>query len=507
MSDENIDEIKDIFIKKFDDIEIPTSKVVEWITDGLSLHKKGDKCKFCGGTLNLDLIQENINKYNSNEKQKATITLTNFKNEMDTLSSQIKNFLESKNNIVVNLGDDVIAYFDNIEPIIELLTDYTEKLNNKIDNIDSQIDFDNEKLKSILSSIKNSYDKINQIKENELKTLNEKISKLDKLIKGAIGLEISNNTFINSNMKTISQKQKFLREAKSKNKEISAKIKELKDSKSNTKDFADHISETLSMLEVNLKLEVLNDDYIIKQSSTEEKLQLNDISEGEQNLLSLLYFYYELFEDKEQKNLKSSINLIVIDDPISSVDDINKMYILGLAKKLCEFKDIQLFIFTHVWDDFCDICYGKTNKPDTGFFEIKKDARGSKIVSAKTNETPYKHDFKEIYQLSKTGWSDDLTNCGIYHYPNVMRRILEGFLSFKVKNNSPTSTNLNNIKKVLCNDNPTSKDEMEIERLLNVCNILSHKARRNPDEILKSAQYLMKQIKSVDKLHYDTMKE
>lgn len=128
------------------------------------------------------------------------------------------------------------------------------------------------------------------------------------------------------------------------------------------------------MLGVNLKLEVLNDDYIIKQSITNEKLQLNDISEGEQNLLSLLYFYYELFEDKEQKNLKSSIDLIVIDDPISSVDDINKMYILALVKKICELDGIQLFIFTHVWDDFCDICYNKADKPDSpyGFYEIKK---------------------------------------------------------------------------------------------------------------------------------------
>lgn len=48
--DERINEVKDIFIKKFDDIEIPTSKIVEWITNGLSLHEKGEKCKFCGGT-------------------------------------------------------------------------------------------------------------------------------------------------------------------------------------------------------------------------------------------------------------------------------------------------------------------------------------------------------------------------------------------------------------------------------------------------------------------------
>lgn len=509
MLDERINEIKDIFIKKFDDIEIPTSKIVEWITNGLSIHEKGEKCKFCGGTPNLDLIQDNVNKYNSNEKQKAAVTLTDFKNEIDTLNLQINKILELKNNIIANIGNDTAKYFDNIEFYVNLLTDYKEKLNNKIENINSQIDFDDEKLKNILSSIKNSYDSINQIKENELKILDEKISKLNLLIKGAIGLEISNNTFINSNMQLVSQKQKTLNETKIKNKEYLEKIKELKDSKSNTKDFADHISNILSMLEINLKLEVLNDDYIVKQSITNDKLQLEDISEGEQNLLSLLYFYYELFEDKEQMNLKSSINLIVIDDPISSVDDINKMYVLELIKKICELDGIQLFIFTHVWEDFCNICYNKADKQNTsyGFYEIKKDMSGSKIVSAKNNETPYKHDFKDIYEFSQKQDCSNMTDCEIYHYPNIMRKILEEFLSFKVKNNNPTYTNFNNIKKALCGDNSTSKDEMAIGMLLNVCNILSHKATRNPDEILKSAKFLMKKIETVDKLHYDTMKE
>ena len=141
------------------------------------------------------------------------------------------------------------------------------------------------------------------------------------LIKGAIGLEIQRNTFINNNIELVETKKKMLLETYAKNKEILSKIEELKRSKSNTKDFAEHISNILSMLEVNLKLDVLDDNYIIKQSITKDILRLEDISEGEQNLLALLYFYYELFEDDEQKTLKSDIKLIVIDDPIASVDD------------------------------------------------------------------------------------------------------------------------------------------------------------------------------------------
>lgn len=99
----------------------------------------------------------------------------------------------------------------------------------------------------------------------------------------------------------------------------------------------------------------------------------------------------------------------------------------------------------------------------------------------------------------------NLNDCEIYHYPNIMRKILEEYLSFKVKNSSPTSSNINNIKLALCGENPSANDELRLGTLLNVCNILSHKASRNPDEILKSAKFLMNKIKDSDKLHFYTM--
>ena len=81
-------------------------------------------------------------------------------------------------------------------------------------------------------------------------------------------------------------------------------------------------------------------------------------------------------------------------------------------------------------------------------------------------------------------------------------KILEEYLSFKVKNSSPTSSN---IKLTLCGEKPSTNDELRLGTLLNVCNILSHKASRNSDEILKSAKFLMNKIKDSDKLHFNTM--
>ena len=513
LSDEEIIEVNDIFNTVFDDINIPTSEIIEWLNEGLKIHSDGDKCKFCGGNIDFKKIEENVNQYNSNKKQKATLKLTNFRIKLLQIKKQVESVTIVKENIIANLGDGVKTNFEIVVGYQKEIDNFVLTVQDKIDSIDKKLEFDSAKLKTITMSIQEEINKIEQVKNTQIKSLQDRIDKLSVLIKGAIGLEIDRSTLIKNNITLIKEQKIELSNAERQNEENYGKIESVKRSKSNTSDFADHITNILSMLEVNLKLEVKNDNYIIKHSKSGEILKLNEISEGEQNLLALLYFYYELFEDNEQNNLKNSIELIIIDDPISSVDDINKMYVLELIKKLCLLDQPQLFIFTHIWEDFCNICYGKKDKNEPNnttlfrFYEIKKDELGSRIVMAKTNESPYKHGFKEIYDFSQKTNCSDLSDCEIYHYPNIMRKILEEFLSFKIKNSSPTQDNFNNIKNVLCNGSATSTDELMIGTLLNVCNILSHRASRNPDEILKSAKYLMKKIELVDKQHFNTMKQ
>lgn len=502
---EELMNIKEIFAKKYDNIDIPSSKIISWITDGIELHKEGDICKFCGGNIELSNIKNKIEQYNKNEKQKDSVILTNFNDKLISYISELDSLLRLKDGIIVNLEQDVTASFECIKNNKELLKDYQHKFDSKIEDINENIEFDDDNFLLIVSEIDEAYEKIVNEKNQKLKTLNEKESKINILIKGAIGLEIKNNTFINNTMTRIKEKNESLKQIEQQNKDNLKKIDELRKSKSNTKDFADHISMILSMLEINLKLEVVQNDYVIKQSITKDILKIEDISEGEQNLLALLYFYYELFNDNEQKELKDEVKMIIIDDPIASVDDVNKMYVLELVKKVIELKNAQIFTFTHVWEDFCNICYGKLNNSNYKFFEIKKDTTGSKIEVARTNETPYKHNFKDIYEFSQKSDCSNLNDCEIYHYPNIMRKILEEYLRFKVKNSSPTSSNINNIKLALCGEKPSANDELRLGTLLNVCNILSHKASRNPDEILKSAKFLMNKIKDSDKLHFYTM--
>ena len=81
----------------------------------------------------------------------------------------------------------------------------------------------------------------------------------------------------------------------------------MKNSKSTTSDFATFISELLDNLGIEFFLDIVDNNYVIKHRQDKTILTIEDISEGENNLLALLFFYYELFEDNKQKKFKSIV--------------------------------------------------------------------------------------------------------------------------------------------------------------------------------------------------------
>lgn len=81
----------------------------------------------------------------------------------------------------------------------------------------------------------------------------------------------------------------------------------------------------------------------------------------------------------------------MIDDPISSFDENNKFYVLEIMKKIISEKNIQIFLFTHSWDNFCQLTYGKQNNDYFGLFEIFKNSNMSfcsELRKCQSNITP-----------------------------------------------------------------------------------------------------------------------
>lgn len=506
-TDDAIKDLCTVFDRSFDDISIPNATIINWIEEGIRIHSNEEKCYFCGGTIDSVEIKTKVKAYKSNEKQKAAEKLIVFKENLESISSSFES-LEDVCERLDEIGHT--SFKQQIEGgdyVHEVLENSIGLLDEKIKKIEKPLVFNRESLSDVLDTVR-SIDKIISIgRETTRQQYNNKVNELANIVKGGIALEIKENDYIKRKLEELNDLEHDYKYIQANNQKCIKQIEDLKKSKSSTKDFAMHLTDILSMLEINLKLDLEEDDYVIRHAGTGEELSIEDISEGELNLLGLLYFYYELFEDRNQDKFRDEIELIVIDDPIASVDDVNRMYVLEITNRICKQKEPQVFVLTHVWDDFCNLCYGKTDKEDSPYrtFEIKKGRKGSFLEITKSTETPYKHNFKEIYSFAKNEDCSDMDDVQIYHYPNIMRKILEEFMMFKAKNHNPTQSNKEVITHVLCGKNPSSKETVCVGMLLNVCNIMSHKAARNPDEILASAKFLMKRIKAVDPDHYNTM--
>lgn len=514
ISTDLIEEVKLIFKEKFvEDVSIPEHEVVQWIESGLNIHQEGDNCKFCDNELNYSALKLKLTQFKENKKHKAVEKLKELENQLEDLMNNIRDIEKEFKNYSTNIGTEIEQYFTAIFAKKSTIKSLRDSCNSKIDKIEIQENFDFELLAETLNVIEESIKSISKTKIKQFQELQNKQNNLTTLVKGAIGLEIKKSATIKDKRKEFEDKKFKVKKNKENNKKMQQEIQDLRQNKSLTKDFADFISQVLSNINISLKLELDTDykNYIIKSTNENATLTIKDISEGEKNLLALLFFYFELFLDNKQEQVKPEIELIIVDDPISSMDDSNKFHILELMKNLLNFPNQQIFVMTHSWEDYCNLSYGKkTWRKDSKFatFEIKKNNGKSTLVKSKKLKKPYNYLFKEIYDFSKKNDEGIKTECQIYHYPNVMRRIFEEWYGFKIgKHLNLTSSKQGEIINDLKIKN--YQEKINLGSLLKVCNILSHSINdsKNPQEIHQSAKYLMKLIKANDKLHYDKMKQ
>jgi wobble nucleotide-excising tRNase len=274
-------------------------------------------------------------------------------------------------------------------------------------------------------------------------------------------------------------------------------------------DFANYLNTIFEEIGVNFKLVLSGKSYVLQHSLLGIGLTIDDISEGECNLLALVYFYYEML-GKDQKSLKDNIEVVIVDDPATSMDDENRFYILELVKSIIDNIKLQSFILTHSWHDYCDLSYGKSEQQGVKRFEITKINGKSGIELSRSVISPYKRLYKEVYDFSQKSVSDVSADEAL-HMPNTMRRVLEEYIRFNFGIDLATQTHYNEIARVLFEEEVakiSQKNGARLKMLLSVCNILSHGAphTRSVTEIHTSSRFLISRIADINKYHHDRMK-
>lgn len=233
----------------------------------------------------------------------------------------------------------------------------------------------------------------------------------------------------------ISILDKFVKDLKTKISKTDNEISQLSPEKRDYKKTVEEINKNLKqfLYREELMFEAVENGgkgyYITRNSSGEFAKSL---SEGEKTAVALVYFLSKLKEE----NFDLSKGIIVIDDPISSLDSNSIFQAFGFIKSNIR-KTSQVFILTHSFDFFKHIkhWFKRDYKCNAEFFMIKnfyeQEKRMAKISPLdemlRKYNSEYQYLFKKLLHTSKN--MDSLEE--VYPLPNVARKFMETFLPFK----------------------------------------------------------------------------
>lgn len=413
---------------------------------GLDLYKnlKNDKCFFCGSIINKDRISTLNNFFNKAfEKFIESIDcekeyIFSIINNIDSIQKKInsynyfpdKNLLNNLNNYKNNFQDIFINYIKYLENIISLLNQKSKSLNFET-NIDEYKDID------ILKKNLEEFN-LNIIEENNNfieKIINEE-DKAKKILKNYLIYDFKK--FNTENLEL----EKEIKEIQLKQQEIENKINDINIQLANSNIACKEINNYLKYIVPNLfiKEETIIDSTTGKNNKIFKLTRNNDdslatnLSEGEKTIIAFCYFIISLNDTKHNKNE----DIIVIDDPISSLDS-NFLYNITviLSEKFLNTKiDNQIFLLTHNFYFFKKIiAITKAARiiDKTKFLEFTKIMNKINLKQLDKNK-----DFILKYSSEYQALIEKIVEYDIKSEPifiaNYIRRVLEVFLSFMVPN-------------------------------------------------------------------------
>lgn len=490
----------------------PGSDELDWLIAGAELHTQEDSCKFCLSKVDIVEVKKRIEAYKADSK---VADMSRLKNVKEFLSGYIRcadNLLSSKESYA-ELYDDSLAYesdFEQLEGCKIVVEEFHAEITKKIKDDSYVSELSEEYYYTVVCMVEGMCEELDALKQNVSSKITELINLQNMLVRARIGHDITSSEIV---IEKKAEYEKLSKLVVEKNKAIKTKeveIKALRMRKSEIANFSSYVNGVLKSLGFDFELVPDTSDmsYTLKHIN-DAGITIDEISEGERNLLALLYFYFEML-DGDEKSIKSNIKLIIIDDPIASLDEDNRFYILETIKTLLDGQIAQVFVFTHLWSNFCDLSYGKNGNADTNLYEIMKTNSRSDILPSAAQEHPYKRLYAKIWDFSQTSLSD-VDDDAFLHMPNTIRRVLEDYMRFYAGVKVATSNSKEQISKGLLGEEyagMSNNKKLGLTTLLSVANILSHRIPDSPSkkEIHDSAKFLMNKMKEKHQPHHDAMK-
>ena len=406
-----------------------------WVHNGLTfLDLSMEICPFCQQSISKEL-NEKIHAVFNEEYNKDIATLKKLLLEYQQMTDEINN------DIYFILQDEVVGY--NYTDLVALYEKTKEIVANNIRKIEEKISAPSNIV--VIESIKDLIDRINTciddlnilINENNNIAKNRKLEQgkvsaltIDYLANNVLGAIICDyiNRLDGSNkaIEGLNTKIRNTEIEKSKQNQI---LSELRSSVSSIDRTLNFMQMTMSSIGfTNFKIIASDDKKGFRVVRNDGSCVENTLSEGEYGFISFLYFYY-LIIGSESAIPSNNKKIVVIDDPISSLDSNGLFYITGLIDHIIRsqmMKDNnieQIVIFTHntyFLKQIIELTRGiKIDKPK--YFIIEKSHAGSTIKEACKSQ--FESAYESLWRLVLLANTSD-----VQIVLNAMRRIIDDFL-------------------------------------------------------------------------------
>ncbi|HOO97542.1 MAG TPA: AAA family ATPase [Caldisericia bacterium] len=431
-----------------------------WIEEGASIHgiftnNKKTNCLFCGNVISEGRI-ELLTKH-FNEKYREQITdLHKIKEKFTMEINELMNYSRfvdsvSSANIYPDVRDRFIQTKDKFKAEYNLYYDYlnnsAKKISDKISNIFlinlGQIEYCKNNIAAIVSNLSNLLDEHN----NKVARLNnEKKNAIENLM--AYYIHLLSDGYLN--------KSEYIDVLADKSKSTKLQIDKLESERTVLREKLIDYHRPARELNYEIKLCLGYDDFSFEDNTDmtgylirrKDGTLANKLSEGERTAITLIYFLKSLSD----RNLNIHDCIVVIDDPISSLDSNLLHHAYSTIIDRC--KNVgQLLILTHNFRFFkyvnrwlCSKNKERTNKNHSVYMlnnYYSNSTRHSKISRIdkllQSYESDYEYLFSKMLDFNKIE-NPSLEEC--YHMPNILRKILESFLSYKIPVTSNDTTAL-----------------------------------------------------------------
>jgi wobble nucleotide-excising tRNase len=516
-------EVKDILKKT-----VSVQKIIEklkqdyrlsqWVKEGLELHKNENTCQFCGNKLTAERLEE-LNKHFSKEFDAFISVIDQKIKELDTLFDSINNYnLPDKARLYSEFKDKYESLCSSFNKKRELYKATIEQMKNLLKN-KKEKPFDTMPIEPL--------ENINIEVESEIKNVMEEIIEILKKHNAKV------KEYDNERNKAIEKLKlhyvaEFLKDSDYfiKVNDIERLKNEIDNLDENVKEIENQIlgiekkikKSTIGAEKLNEYLKTFFGDdrlKIIKTENDKYKLYRNDqiaknLSTGEKNIISLIYFFTKL----EETNFDIQNSVIFIDDPVSSLDSnhIHMVYAF-LSKKVENIG--QLFITTHNFDFFNllkDMFRYDVRDISPNFYLIKKvktdDKYSSDIENLPSILEKYKSEYNYLFSILKNFKESEKKYEfeQLFLLPNILRRFFEMYLFMKY----PDGKKFNKKAKKYFENIDTNKKNMALK----IMDEYSHEENiehslRFPDiqELIEAIDFVLGNLKEKDKEHFDALED